>query len=491
MKKNLGIIIAVALGLSSLLLTIAFNVGWVKARSPVREVDMPVPSFISYQGTISDGGVPYNGTGYFKFAIVDAAGTDTSWSNDGTSFYGAEPVTSVSLNVSNGGFSVNLGETSLPNMPSPIDALVFDDPETFLRVWFSPDNSTWTQLTPDQAIASVPYALNSHFAIYADAAYSATIADVASSSSFALNANKLDDHFAEDFQMRVMGTCPPGQAIGAVLTDGTVICNFPPSHTLSSLGAGHDLVDAMVDIAIGSDGLGVIAYLNATSGNLNVFHCDDPNCRSGTNQVVDSADDVGYYPSIAIGTDDFPLISYFDNTNDDLKVVHCSNVDCSSRTISIPDPTGSVGYDTSITIGGDGLGLISYYNLTNGNLKVAHCSNTACTSFTISALDTVGDVGQGSSITTNTNGLGLISYYDLTNDNVKLAYCANATCSSTSNMGTLTGPGGYGGTSLAIGSDGFPLVIYIDSVNYDLWIVHCADALCIAKLKYQLDTINY
>ena len=71
MKKNLGIIIAIALGLSSLLLTIAFNVGWVKARPPVREVDMPVPSCVSYQGTISDGGVPFNGTGYFKFAIVD------------------------------------------------------------------------------------------------------------------------------------------------------------------------------------------------------------------------------------------------------------------------------------------------------------------------------------------------------------------------------------------------------------------------------------
>ena len=74
MKKNLGIIIAIALGLSSLLLTIAFNAGWVKARPPIREENIPVPSFISYQGNISEGGVPYNGTGYFKFAIVDACG---------------------------------------------------------------------------------------------------------------------------------------------------------------------------------------------------------------------------------------------------------------------------------------------------------------------------------------------------------------------------------------------------------------------------------
>ena len=39
---------------------------------------------ISYQGLVKVSGVPYNGTGYFKFAVVDAAGgggTANNWAS--------------------------------------------------------------------------------------------------------------------------------------------------------------------------------------------------------------------------------------------------------------------------------------------------------------------------------------------------------------------------------------------------------------------------
>lgn len=486
MKKNFGTILAIMLGASSLLLTIAFHAGWVEAK-PFTQDRYGTPFIVNYQGQIWEGEVPFDGTGYFKFAVVDPLGTIFYWSNDGTTDpeEGA-PHEFITLPVSNGYFSVNLGDNNLGFIDLNADA--FAEPETYLRVWFSPDGSDPFTQMPDQVIAAVPYALQAQ---NAELAETALMANEAVHSSFSTSADLLDGHDSAEFQLRVAGVCPPGQAIGGIGEDGTVICNAPPTHTLRTLGAGHELVDAMVDIVEGSDGLAVIAYYNATSGDLNVFHCNDRNCNSGTNQIVDSTGNVGMYPSIAIETHNFyPLISYYDYTNGDLKVAHCHNVDCSSRTISVPDPTGDVGYDTSITIGGDGWGLISYYNLTNQNLKVAHCDNTDCSSFTITALDQTGDVGSGSSITTNTNGLGLISYYDYTNDNVKLAYCANAACTSTTNMGTVASGGGYGGTSLAIGSDGFPLVIYKDSLTFDLWVVHCTDALCIGSLKSKLDTLS-
>jgi hypothetical protein len=82
MKKNFGIILAIALGLSALLLLIAFQAGWVQAM-PFKQERAGAPTIVSYQGQIWDGDAPYNGTGYFKFAILDATGTTYYWSNDG------------------------------------------------------------------------------------------------------------------------------------------------------------------------------------------------------------------------------------------------------------------------------------------------------------------------------------------------------------------------------------------------------------------------
>ena len=84
---------------------------------------------------------------------------------------------------------------------------------------------------------------------------------------------------------------------------------------------------------------------------------------------------------MTIGTDGLALISYYDATNDDLKVAHCSNVACTSATLTTVDSAGNVGQYSAVTIGTDGLALISYYDATNGDLKVAHCSNLFCVPF--------------------------------------------------------------------------------------------------------------
>ena len=48
-----------------------------------------VPQIISYQGRVAVGTVNFDGTGQFKFALVNAAGTTTYWSNDGTGTEGS------------------------------------------------------------------------------------------------------------------------------------------------------------------------------------------------------------------------------------------------------------------------------------------------------------------------------------------------------------------------------------------------------------------
>jgi len=112
--------------------------GWAQAKYANQETNTGAPELVSYQGNIWDGDNPFTGTGHFKFAVMDAAGTTLRWSNDG----GNPPTVSVPLDVNNGLFSVNLGDTALPGMSDPLSAAVFDNPNTRLRVWFSPDDYT-------------------------------------------------------------------------------------------------------------------------------------------------------------------------------------------------------------------------------------------------------------------------------------------------------------------------------------------------------------
>ena len=115
------------------------------------------PTVVSYQGQVTVGGSPHDGTGYFKFAVVNAAGTTTYWSNNGTSLFGGEPNRAVPLTVTDGLFNVLLGEINLPNnMTMPLTAAVFDGTDRYLRVWFSADDTTYELLSPDRRIAAAP-----------------------------------------------------------------------------------------------------------------------------------------------------------------------------------------------------------------------------------------------------------------------------------------------------------------------------------------------
>ena len=61
-----------------------------------------VPGLISHQGKVTVAGTNYTGAGLFRFALVNAAGTTTYWSNDGTSAGGSQPTAAVSLAVARG-----------------------------------------------------------------------------------------------------------------------------------------------------------------------------------------------------------------------------------------------------------------------------------------------------------------------------------------------------------------------------------------------------
>lgn len=115
-----------------------------------------VPNLINYQGRVAVGNINFDGAGLFKFALVNATGTATFWSNDGASVAGSEPVTTVSLPVSKGLYSVLLGNTAISGM-SAIPSDVWSNPDVRLRVWFNDGVDGSQLLTPDMRISPNGY----------------------------------------------------------------------------------------------------------------------------------------------------------------------------------------------------------------------------------------------------------------------------------------------------------------------------------------------
>jgi hypothetical protein len=159
-KKWLSLLIALGLLCGGLTLARA-----APGLAPLAPQGSAAPTVVSYQGRVQVSGAPFTGTGYFKFAIVNQAGNTTYWSNDGTSSGGSEPTTAVPLPVSNGLFTVLLGDTSLDGMTQQLSATVFSGYDRYLRIWFRAGGSgAFTRLTPDTPIAAVPYALQAQHA---------------------------------------------------------------------------------------------------------------------------------------------------------------------------------------------------------------------------------------------------------------------------------------------------------------------------------------
>ena len=249
-------------------------------------------------------------------------------------------------------------------------------------------------------------------------------------------------------------------------------------------------------LTTGSDGLGLMSYFDQGTSDLKLLHCDHVTCLQ-IDQLyapitLDSGGDVGRYSSITIGTDGLGLISYLDYTNASLKVLHCGNTLCNSgNTITSVDSTGQPGSDTSIVIGADGLGLISYYDVANTALKLLHCGNLLCNSGnTITSVDSAGTVGINAAIAIGADGLAMVSYYDATNQNLKALHCGNLACNSGNISTTLDMPddawsgsddGAY--TSIALGGDGLMLISYYSVTWSALKVFHCSNVTCTPYIR--------
>lgn len=112
----------------------------------------------NYQGMIKAHNQAYTGTGYLKLAILNTDGQSVLWSNDGSVGTGSGPNSlpvptgSIQVPISDGVFSVQVGDSNVPTMAALDSAVLVSDTPLRLRVWFSTDGATFEQLNPDQKL---------------------------------------------------------------------------------------------------------------------------------------------------------------------------------------------------------------------------------------------------------------------------------------------------------------------------------------------------
>lgn len=343
-----------------------------------------------------------------------------------------------------------------------------------------------------------------------------------------------------EVQVRITGSCPAGSYLRAVSDTGGVTCeSLPglPAPSVVSVTSGPSV--ATISIAMGSDGLPAVSYVDLATDDLKFIKCPNASCSGPvTVRTLDSVGLVGEFSSLAMRSDNIPVIAYFDRTQEALKIATCGNSECSSApaiqtfhagtvspeglslalrsgnepsiafisgitqlrlmdcstpacgfvTVSLLD-TGSP-RSPAVAIGPDNVALVSYHDSASTSLKTAKCAGIACGSPIITTIESAGNAGNGSSLAFDFAGLPAISYH--ADSAVKLARCTTVDCSGATQTAVLDANAGAGTTttSLAFAPSGNPFVSYFDVPSASPKVAHCFSPNCGSVALAILDSIG-
>ena len=265
----------------------------------------------------------------------------------------------------------------------------------------------------------------------------------------------------------------------------------PAANKISVVDEGT-LIGIDTGIAIGTDGMPVIAYKDDSNKTLKVVHCGTDDCSIvSAVTIVDADGNVGGGASIVIGTNGLPLISYRDDTSGNLKILSCGNLACTEgNSISVADSTGAVNSDTSIWIGIDGLPIVSYHDFFDSFLKVLHCGDAVCsTENTFQWVQNIDADGFDSSLAIGVDGNPIVSFHGTDATELVVVHCRNITCQVRDIIERVDSAGVPGfDTAMTIGNDDMPVIAYREGSGSDLRVAKCGNIAC--SIENKITTID-
>jgi len=217
-------------------------------------------------------------------------------------------------------------------------------------------------------------------------------------------------------------------------------------------------------------------------------HCSDVDCANAASKVTvntgDGGDDVGQFSSV--GMNDFPIIAFYNATQGQVEVADCGDAACNAANTTTVD-TGVSGY-LSMALDNEQSPVLAYL-ASSGNLRVAHCdSGTECTAPTLGDPQTglLGDPVDTSVAVDQATDWPVVSYIDDSGPDLfmRVIHCSDAACvdSDQSTPDPVLG-GMPANTSIVLDGNGIPTISRFDGNISQLTVTHCVDPLCIPHTR--------
>lgn len=138
-------------------------------------------------------------------------------------------------------------------------------------------------------------------------------------------------------------------------------------------------------LAVGSDGLPVMAYWDRALNAARFDRCNDHSCSDRSTHTLSAGSMVGV--DIAIGTDGFPIVAFLLNTGirRELQLIKCEDLACDDSLAPVTLGSAAGAFKVAMALDGDGYPVIAYTDLefptpttSTRDMTIIHCDSADC-----------------------------------------------------------------------------------------------------------------